>query len=106
MHPLKWVAEKANKRQFLARNGQAYNPPLFAPTSTPVFPTGSTVAQRKEIKELHKVDIKNYDKYKADGRCAIDVGLRVFEDWFFAELNDPTEGLAGVTIRKLWTKSS
>ena len=35
---------------FQARNGQAYNPPLFAPTSNPVFPTGSTVAQLKEIK--------------------------------------------------------
>ena len=32
---------------FQAHNGQAYNPPLFVPTSTPVFPTGSTVAQRE-----------------------------------------------------------
>ena len=35
---------------FQARNVQAYNPPLFAPTYTPVFPTGSMVAQREEIK--------------------------------------------------------
>ena len=46
---------------FQARNSQAYNPPLFAPTSTPVFPTGSAAAQREEIKEIHKVDVKNYD---------------------------------------------
>ena len=32
---------------FQARNCQAYNPPLFAPTSTPFFPKGSTVTQRE-----------------------------------------------------------
>ena len=85
---------------FQARNVQAYNPFLFAPTYTPVFPTGSTVAQHKEIKERHKVNVKNYDIYKATGRCAVDIGSRAFKDWVFSELNDPTEGLAGVTIRK------
>ena len=82
---------------FQARNGQAYNPPLFAPTSIPVFPTGSTVDQREEIKEIHKVNVNNYDIYKAAGRCAVDIGARAFEDWVFAKLNDPTEGLADVT---------
>ena len=85
---------------FQERNGQAYNPPLFAPTSTPVFPTGSTVVQREKIKGIHKVDVKNYDIYKDAGRCAVDIGARAFEDWVFSELNNPTEGLAGVTIQQ------
>ena len=85
---------------FQARNGQAYNSTLFAPTSNPVFPIGSTVAQREEIKEINKVDVKNYDIYKSDGRCAVDIGARAFEDWVFPELNNPTECLAGVTIRQ------
>ena len=85
---------------FQARNGQAHNPPLFAPTSTSIFQTGSTVAQREERKEIHKVDVKNYDIYKASGRCDVEVGSRAFEDWVVAELNNPTEGLAGVTIQQ------
>ena len=85
---------------FQARNSQAYNLPLFTPTSTPVFPTGSTSAQGEEIEEIHKVDVKNYDIYKAAGRCSVDIGARAFEDWVFDKLNYPTEGLAGVTIRQ------
>ena len=58
------------------------------------------MAQREEIKEIHKVDVKNYDIYKAARRCDVDIGSRAFKYWVFAELNDPTKGLAGVTIRQ------
>ena len=56
--------------------------------------------QRKEIKELHKINIKNYDIYKVAGRCVIDVGSPAFKDWVFDDLNNPTEVLAGVTIQQ------
>ena len=84
---------------FLTRNGAAYNPPPAAPPSYPVMGPGATTAQREEARAVLAINTKFWAQAQHAKRIIVNQMQEAFEPFVYAELDDPDEGLANVTIR-------
>ena len=88
---------------FIARNGNAYNPPPNAPPGYPVIVAGATTAEREEARALHKIDVRYWDTATHAASLIAEIGAAAFDDeYILAELMDPDEGLNGITIRQIY----
>ena len=87
---------------FLARNGAAYNPPAAAPPAYPVIPVGATTTQREELRATNATANINWNKAVHAKRLAVNIGAQALEQFVYAELDDPDEGLNGVDIMDLY----
>lgn len=84
---------------FFQRNGQAFTPPALPPPSYPVIPPGSTVAQREQLKSDNNRANIAWEHYVHVRRIAVNQAAAAIEDVYYAELDDPDEGLNSVEIR-------
>ena len=106
--PLAWGQGKGllgsfqDPAAFLARNGNAYNPPATAPPAYPEIVAGATTAEREEARALHKIDVRNWDTSTHAASLVAEIGAAAFDEYVLAELMDPDEGLNGVTIRQIY----
>ena len=87
---------------FLARNGAAYNPPAAAPPAYPVIPNGATTSQREELRATNATANMYWNKAVHAKRLAVNIGAQALEQFVYAELDDPDEGLNGVEIMILY----
>ena len=84
---------------FLAQNGAPYNPPANAPPAYPDIPGRATTAKREEARTLHKIEDRYYKTSVHVATLNAKINTATFDEFVFAELMDPDEGLNGVTIR-------
>jgi hypothetical protein len=87
---------------FLARNGNAYNPPAAAPPTYPVIIAGATTAQREQARAVHATESIFWATAMHGRRIAVNIGSAAFDEFVYAELDDPDEGLNGITVRDLY----
>ena len=83
---------------FHAQNGDFYNPPPNAPIAYHNILPGVNTAERKRLRAEYKVFYVHWAKYVHTGHIAVNVGATAFVKWLLAALEDPDEGLNGVTI--------
>ena len=86
---------------FIARNGAAYNPP-DAPPLYPVIAAGSTTAEREQARAEHKINERFWESASHAARIAVDIGVAAFDEFVYAELDDPDEGLNSVEVRDIY----
>ena len=96
------IGELQDPAVFIARNGAAYNPPLVAPPNYPVIPPGSTTQQREELRAENATNKEFWDKAEHGRQIAVTIGSAALEDWTYAELDDPDEGLNSVQVIDLY----
>jgi hypothetical protein len=65
---------------YLAQNGEAFNIPHVEPSSHPVIPAGTTIANRKKLRTTNAAACKAWNTYK--------MVLTITRDQFAAAIND------------------
>ena len=96
------LGELQDPALFAARNGAAYNPPAAAPPIYPVIPPGSTAQRREELRAENNADRLFWDRAEHGKQLAVTIGADALEDWTYAEIDDPDEGLNSVHIIDLY----
>jgi ribosomal protein S10 len=86
---------------FQVRYGAAYTPPAAAPPAYPVIPPGATTAAQEELRATNEEAQKNWQTMLHVRRIAVNLASEAIEDIYYAELDDPIEGLNGVEIQDL-----
>ena len=87
---------------FHSLNGDFYNPPPNAPPAYPNILPGANTADHERLQAKHKVLYVHCAKYVHTGRISVNIEAAAFEKWVLAALEDPDEGLNGVTIRDVY----
>ena len=86
---------------YTARYGAAYAPPAAAPPAYPVIPPGTTTNGREALKAQNEEDQKHWQTMIHVRRIAVNLASDAIEDIYYAELDDPIEGLNAVEIQDL-----
>ena len=86
---------------YTARYGAAYAPPAAAPPAYPVLPPGTTTAVREALKAQNEEDQKHWQTMVHVRRISVNLAADAIEDIYYAELDDPIEGLNAVEIQDL-----
>ena len=86
---------------YAARYGAAYTPPAAAPPAYPAIPPGATTALREQLKATNEEEQKHWQTMMHVRRIAVNLAAEAIEDVFYAELDDPVEGLNAVEIQDL-----
>ena len=86
---------------YTAQYGAAYSPPDAAPPPYPIIPHGAATAMREELRATNEEAQKNWQTMLHVRRLAVKLATEAIEDVYYAELEDPIEGLNGVEIRDL-----
>ena len=87
---------------FLARNGDAYNPPADAPPTYPEIVVGATAAEREQARAEHAAEATFWATAAHARRIAVNIGAAALDPFVYAELDDPDEGLNGTKVRDLY----
>ena len=96
------LGELQDATVFNARNGAAYNPPSTAPPVYPIIPPNATVPQREQLCAENALAIRFWDATDHGKRLAVTIGAAALEDFTYAEIDDPDEGLNDVIIIDLY----
>ena len=96
------LGELQDPAVFLARNGAAYNPPPAAPQIYPVIPAGSTTSQREQLRAENSISRDFWAKAEHGRQIAVTIGAAALEDWTYAEIDDPDEGLNSIQVVDLY----
>ena len=86
---------------FQARYGAPYTPPAAAPPAYPVIPPGATTALREELRATNEEAQQHWQTMLHVRRLAVNLASEAIENIYYAELDDPIEGLNGVEIQDL-----
>ena len=84
---------------FFQRNGANFEIPASAPPAYPVIPAGATVVEREQLKATNKAARLAYETYKCVQRYGVNMLAECIDEDFYAKIDDPDEGLNGITIR-------
>ena len=87
---------------FHARNGDFYNPPPNAPPAYPNILPGANTDKCERLRAEHKVLYVHWYKYVHTGRITVNIGAAAFHSWVLVALEDPNEGINGVTVRDVY----
>ena len=82
--------------------GTHTSPPPNAPPAYPNILPGANTAKRERLRAEHKVLYVHWAKYVHTGRIAVNINATAFEEWVFAALEDPNEGLNGFIVRNVY----
>nr|ACA60896.1 gag protein [Thalassiosira pseudonana] len=105
--PCSWGVNKVHLGElhdpaiFLARNGAPYAPPEAAPLAYPDMPVGATTAAREQIRAEHELAQNDWQTLQHVRRIAVNLVAAAVEPVYYAELDDPDEGLNSVNVREL-----
>lgn len=95
------LGELQDAATFLARNGAAYTPPAAAPPAYPIIPPGSTAAVRERLRAENETAQSEWQTLQHVRRIAVNLVADAIEPVYYAELDDPDEGLNDVEVRDL-----
>ena len=86
---------------FFQRNGAHFVPPANAPPAYPVIPPGSTTAEREQLRAENTIAKNAWQTFLHVKRIAVNQAAAAIDSVYYAELDDPDEGLNDVEIRDL-----
>ena len=66
------------------------------------MPVGATTVKREALRAENELAQYHWKRYLHTQRIAVNIGAAAFEPWVYAELDDPDEGLNGVTVQQLF----
>ena len=84
---------------FQARYGAPYTPPAAAPPAYPVIPPGATTAIREELRATNEEAQQHWQTMLHVCRIAINLSAAAIKPVYYAELDDPDEGLNDVVVQ-------
>jgi hypothetical protein len=90
------LGELQDAATFLAHNGAAYNPPADAPLPYPAIPAGTIAAKREHLKAENETALGHWQTLQHVHRIAVNQVAEAIEPVYYAELDDPDEGLNDV----------
>eukprot|EP00970_Alexandrium_tamarense_P011559 scaffold2534_cov176-Alexandrium_tamarense.AAC.1 len=105
--PCSWGVNKGHLGElhdpatFLARNGAPYAPPATAPPAYPDMPAGATTAAREQLRAENENALNDWQTLQHVRRIAVNLVAAAIEPVYYAELDDPDEGLNAVSVREL-----
>eukprot|EP00804_Cyclotella_cryptica_P010116 CCRYP_019274-RA/>CCRYP_019274-RA protein AED:0.67 eAED:0.36 QI:0/0/0/0.66/1/1/3/0/387 len=76
-------------------------PPAASPPAYPAIPPGATVAVREELRATNDEDQQNWQTMLHVRRIAVNLAAAAIDDVYYAELDDPVEGLNSVEIQDI-----
>jgi hypothetical protein len=88
---------------YLQRNSAAFTIPAAAPPAYPIIVASATTAECKEQRANNISACKAWSTYMIVHTITRDQFAASINDVYYATLNDPTEGLNAVTLRRLVT---
>ncbi len=100
-HGRGYLGELLPAALFQARYGAAYTPPAASPPAYPVIPPGATVAAREELRATNDEAQQNWQTMLHVRRIAVNLAAAAIDDVYYAELDDPAEGLNSVEIQDI-----
>lgn len=86
---------------FFQRNGAHFVPPNNAPPNYPVIPAGATTAEREQLRATNSANKNVWQTLLHVRRIAVNQAAAAVNPVYYAELDDPDEGLNDVNIRDL-----
>lgn len=86
---------------FTQRNGGPFTPPLQPPPTYPDIPPAASTAQRERLRADNEEAQRAWATYQHVQRIAVNLAADAIEPVYYAELDDPDEGLNDVSIRDL-----
>ena len=86
---------------FTQRNGGPFTPPLQAPPTYPNIPPAASTAQLKRLRADNKEAQQAWATFQHVQRITVNLAADAIEPVYYAELDDPNEGLNNVSIRDL-----
>ena len=86
---------------FAQRNGGPFTPPEQAPPTYPELPPAATTAQRERLRADNEEAQRAWATFQHVHRIAVNLAADAIESIYYAELDDPDEGLNDVSIRDL-----
>ena len=86
---------------YVARNGGAFTIPANEPPTYPVIPNGATAQAQEELRASNIAACKAWATYRLVLAITHDQFAAAIDDVYYAVLDNPTEGLNGVDLRKL-----
>ena len=95
------LGELQDAATFLARNGAPYTPPAAAPPAYPDIPPGTTSAIRERLRAENETAQHEWQTLQHVRRIAVNLVADAIEPVYYAELDDPDEGLNDVEVRDL-----
>lgn len=95
------LGELQDPATFLARNGTAYTPPAAAPPAYPIIPPAATTAERERLRAENDTSQTEWQTLQHVRRIAVNLVADAIEPVYYAELDDPDEGLNDVQVRDL-----
>jgi hypothetical protein len=95
------LGELHDPATFLARNGAPYAPPAAAPPAYPDIPAGAPTAAREQLRAENENTLNDWQTLQHIRRIAVNLVAAAIEAVYYAELNDPDEGLNAVSVRDL-----
>jgi len=100
-HGRGYLGELLPAALFQARYGTAYTPPAASPPAYPVIPPGATVAAREELRATNDEAQQNWQTMLHVRRIAVNLAAAAIDDVYYAELDDPVEGVNSVEIQDI-----
>jgi hypothetical protein len=95
------LGELHDPATFLARNGAPYAPPAAAPPAYPDIPAGAPTAAREQLRAENENALNDWQTLQHIRRIAVNLVAAAIEAVYYAELDDPDEGLNAVSVRDL-----
>eukprot|EP00804_Cyclotella_cryptica_P009722 CCRYP_011252-RA/>CCRYP_011252-RA protein AED:0.82 eAED:0.82 QI:0/-1/0/1/-1/1/1/0/240 len=100
-HGRRYLGKLLPATLFQACYGAAYTPPAASPPAYPVIPPGATVAARKELRATNDEDQQHWQTMLHVRRIAVNLAAAAIDNVYYAELDDPVEGLNSVKIQDI-----
>eukprot|EP00804_Cyclotella_cryptica_P013267 CCRYP_007042-RA/>CCRYP_007042-RA protein AED:0.32 eAED:0.32 QI:0/0/0/1/0/0.33/3/0/993 len=100
-HGRGYLGELLPAALFQARYGAAYMPPAASPPAYPVIPPGATVAAREELRATNDEAQQHWQTMLHVRRIAVNLAAAAIDDVYYAEFDDPVEGLNSVEIQDI-----
>ena len=100
-HGRGYLGELLPAALFQARYGAAYVPPIAAPPAYPVIPQGASTAQREELRATNEQALQHWQTMLHVRRIAVNLAANAIDEVYYAELDDPVEGLNNVEIQDI-----
>ena len=95
------LGELQTAATFMARNGATYVPPAHAPPPYPVIPPGTAAADRERLKAENETNLGHWQTLQHVRRIVVNQVAEAIEPVYYAELDDPDEGLNDILVRDL-----
>ena len=86
---------------YILRTGGPFPRPTY-PSNSPVFPPGSTVAQRQQIQQLYNAQLRNFNIVQRTEKLLLTLIEQAIENTYLAGIYNKTQGFGNHNIQDIF----